>query len=1238
MPPSINRIATLRRGRQTLALLAALGALLLGPARLSAEPGPKTELGLPDFRIHSTQEIGTTRGSRFVSLDTNGRILYSSEGELSSFDGTEWKRISTPHRRSNEDLIAIEQGPDGQLYAGGLGYWGRLQVDDQGRYEVEYFSNQEEQAATSIEYFDQIAFVGQYVYFKGINHLVRWHPNEGSHLFDLNYIDLIFPLAGNLYVSSESGFHRIDGDRIVTLPDSVAQLANEGRNVRSAPWDEQRAAVFNTLHGLMLFDGETFEDIDDDLEGATGAGWANDMQRIDEETLAVTLVESGLHLLNREGRSILNLNKRLDHRFLDCGSIVVAPDKSIWVTLSDGVVQIQASRPVSYIDQRLNVPLNYFDMARLGETMIIRSNGKLYRGAYNDSNNLSHFEPYPALAGQTVYEISQFGKAILASTNRAIYLLAEDQPPRRLLDIPNVYRLQATRFATPQKIILADPNRTYFTQFEGNELRVVAEVETTGRYNKILDDAQGDYWLERGIANIGRITKTGDTYSYTEYDPSSGITSDQWIPIWRNGDEVLFSTRKGPLRFDRTKERFEIATDINALIPRNTKKLTRPAFSPKGDLWAISNENPVILRKQEDGSFLPDFHTLNHLSNLQLDEIQFEDGGDTAWLITRKVLARIDDSSPQAAISIPPPQINSISNFRTGELLYHFARKDLRFPSVLDPAQNSIQIQLSTPYYQNTGGIKYSYRLAGESEQWSEPINSSVVNLDRLPAGDYRFEIVAISENGLKSPATSIAIAVANPIYRTLPAYFLYAACLVLLVMLLIRLRHTKLMRRQHLLEEKVAIQTRALRDKNIQIHGAFLSERELKKRAEKANLAKSEFLAMVSHEIRTPMNCIIGMADHLLATPLEREQFEMLRAIHSSGQSLVAIIADILDFSKIEAGKIELEEIPFSPSQTVSDVIQLFRRSCEEKGLLLKTEISPDLPRVVIGDPTRVKQVLINLIGNALKFTEHGEISVKLLATQSSRQKVALQYTVVDSGLGIPEDKMERLFKAFSQIDSSNTRKYGGTGLGLAISKRLVNQMNGDIAVSSQPGQGSSFSFSIAAKIATPAEADAFEKSVPQFAGPLPLPPQPQPTNYSGNSSITGDAKDVLLVEDNPINQQVTAMMLRRLGYSYDLVNNGELACQTVARKKYRVILMDIQMPGMDGVECAKRLRRENGDATPPILAVTAKSSDSDRSIAQQAGMCDFLTKPLERPKLKDAIQRALQRSPQSQPHAPKI
>ncbi|MBK1875387.1 hybrid sensor histidine kinase/response regulator [Pelagicoccus mobilis] len=1224
LPQRLTQIQSHRFGPKVALSLATILISFLTAFTLGQSPdAERTELGYPNFRIHTTQEIGTTLGSRFVTIDTNGRILYSSEGELSAYDGTQWNRISIPVERSNEDLNHISLGPDGVLYASGLGYWGKLVVNDQGKYVVEFFSDEETRRKASIEYFDQIAFAQGYVFFKGLNSLVRWHPEHGTRTWNEQNIDTLFEIDGTVFITSKSGLSQIEGDEIVPFPSELPFDLERGRIMQTTPWFDDRIALFHTDHSLILFDGQTFEDLDDDLESLGESLWSNDMEILDDETFAISLFEFGLVLINRQGQMIMRLDQTLDHRFLDTGKIAVAPDKSLWVTLSDGVAQITPPYPITYFDQRHKVALQYFDHARLGKDLMIRSSSNLHLAQYSESGKFTKFRDFEHLAQQTVYEMIGYNGQLIVSTDQGVYRLRAGKPPEFLLDIPYIYRIHKMRFGPQNRFVLSNSQFNYITELENDRLTIVQKIPSLGLANKILDDKQGNIWLERGISNVGRIHPTNGAYSYQEYSDRDGLTTEQWIPIWQNGNEVLFSSRKGPLRFNQGTNRFDIATEIADIIPGKVKKLTRPAFAPNGDFWVLANENPVVMRKQPDGSYLEDNSVLQHLGRLQIDDITFEN--DIAWLTSKKTLTRIDNGNTLERVPFSKPQINAIHSLSEDKILYHFARTDLTFPETLNSDQDSLQIDLSTPNYLGAGGIKYQYRLSGYNEQWSDSIANAHIVLDRIPSGNYTFEVKAIFADSIESEATTLPITVIPPIYRTLPAYVAYSTLALAAIWLLLKIRHLKLLRRQRQLEDKVVLQTKALRDKNIQLHGAFLSERELKKKAEKANLVKSEFLAMVSHEIRTPMNCIIGMADNLLGTSLEKEQFEMLQSIHSSGQSLVAIISDILDFSKIEAGKIVLEQIPFSPTQTVKDVFNLFVRSCDEKNISLKTEVEEGIPEVAIGDPVRLKQVLINLVGNARKFTQHGLITISLRVKAESENRSKLFFTVKDTGVGIEPEKMDILFKAFSQIDSSNTRKYGGTGLGLAISKRLVNLMDGDIGVSSQLGQGSTFSFSILLNPATPEQVEQYRTSVIQPVYNAPIANLTPKQELPRPSSVSTGEKDVLLVEDNPINQQVTAMMLRRIGYSCDIANNGEHALKIAAKKSYQVILMDIQMPEMDGIQCTKRMLDQLGEKTPPIIAVTAKSSDLDREVATEAGMCGFLTKPLERPKLKESIEQAL-------------
>ncbi|MBC2607769.1 ATP-binding protein [Pelagicoccus albus] len=1225
MDPYLPAKGTIASRWRLAAFLFLLQLLLVLTQTRDALSAPRQELGLPELKIHETEEIGSNSGGRFVSVDTNGRILFSSDGQLFAYDGTEWNQVSVSRRRQNEDMMSVREGPDGRLYVGGIGYWGRLKTDQQGRYQTEFLSSEEEQNKTSIEGFKRIEFCGGSVFFSGLSTLVRWSPQKGSTIWEIDRIDCVFTVDDETFVASSNAISRVEGDKLIPLVDLAPIRIGEGRFQASAPWTDGRIALYHNKWGLVLFDGKSFENISDGMESNPTWEWVKDMKRVDSETLALTTADDGICLLDSRGEIITTINQKRDYRFGECGEIAIAPDKSIWVCLSDGVAQILSPLNTTFIDERFGVPMNYFDMARLGSDLLLASSGGLYLAEYSATGQMTGFKKFEALQGGGILKMLGLGDRVLASSGQGIFLLQADKPPEKLLDIKDAYKLHKSTYGEKQILTVSTVEKLYITELLDDRLTLLDEIEVGDLSNKILDDARGDIWLERGISKIGRIHIEEGKYQYSEYGIESGLTSDQWISIWRYKNEVLFSTRKGPLRFDRDSGRFRVATDVANLIPESVEGLTRPAFSPSGDLWVLAEEHPTVLRLQKDGSFLPDPSPFEKLGSTMLDEIIFEEDG-VVWITSSRQLIRIDDTSSASEHQIPPPSLVSILNPSTGGLLYHYNLPNTRWPQKLAHSDNSIQLHFTTPFYQQTRGIKYQYRLNGYSNEWSDPTSGSLINLERIPSGKFTFEIRGLIGESKLTPTTAVPIQIGIPLYKTWPAYFVYITIFVVSVWVVVLFRHNKLMKRQTLLEEKVRLQTKALREKNIQLHGAFLNERELKKKAEKANKAKSEFLAMVSHEIRTPLNCIIGMADNLLGTPLERDQAQMSRTIHSSGKTLVTIISDILDFSKIEAGKIEFEREPYSPKSIIDDVFNLFIQSCKEKNLSLKTQVGDQVPEVAIGDSIRIKQILINLVGNALKFTETGGIRIRLETKKSSTSKPQLLFTVQDTGVGIASEDMDELFKTFSQLDSSNTRKYGGTGLGLAICKKLVTQMNGNIGVSSELGQGSTFSFAIELVSASEEQTREFRNESFQLEVETDLHPQiAVPFDESQTPSIALEPRDVLLVEDNPINQQVTAMMLRRIGYTCDIVGNGDLAIETTEKKNYKVILMDIQMPGMDGFQCARKIRESLAEKTPPIIAVTAKSAESDRAQSVDAGMCCFLTKPLERPTLKKAIDKSL-------------
>ena len=389
---------------------------------------------------------------------------------------------------------------------------------------------------------------------------------------------------------------------------------------------------------------------------------------------------------------------------------------------------------------------------------------------------------------------------------------------------------------------------------------------------------------------------------------------------------------------------------------------------------------------------------------------------------------------------------------------------------------------------------------------------------------------------------------------------------------------------------------------------------REAKEAADAANHAKSEFLANMSHEIRTPLNAVVGMTSILLDRELPPPEKEYVEIIRRSGEALLDIINDILDFSKIEAGQMEVELIPCDLFDTVEQVIDLFSVRTRESGLNLDVSFAPEVPACIVTDPTRLRQILINLVGNAIKFTSEGGVGISV-ATRPEGDALRIEFAIEDSGIGIPPERLNLLFKAFSQVDSSTARKYGGTGLGLAITRHLVGLLGGTIRVASRPGAGSTFSFDILATACRPGAA-----CVPADQEKLPGECAPTPGDFAVRHPLR-----ILVAEDVSVNRKVIDLHLRRLGYRCKLVADGQQAIHAVESEPFDVILMDMQMPGIDGLTATRRIRQQPGcERHPYIIALTANVFLEHRADAAQSGMQDYIAKPLRSEALTEALRNA--------------
>jgi signal transduction histidine kinase/CheY-like chemotaxis protein len=564
----------------------------------------------------------------------------------------------------------------------------------------------------------------------------------------------------------------------------------------------------------------------------------------------------------------------------------------------------------------------------------------------------------------------------------------------------------------------------------------------------------------------------------------------------------------------------------------------------------------------------------------------------TLWFATKRGLIQIDPAAPPPALSPMAVVID--------EVLVGHETRPVDSPVVkLGRFERDLGFRYTAASFVAPERVRFRYRLQGYDDKWVDAEARREAFYTNLSPGLYTFLVQAGSGGQWSGSSTRLEVEIEPFWYETWWARSGFALLLLLAVIGAYQVYMRRSKRREMELAAKVEERTQELREE-------IDERRRAEERAEGLARTKSEFLANMSHEMRTPMNSVIGMTSLLMETPLSDEQRECVEVVRASGTHLLSVINDILDYSKVESGTLLLESLPFRIDQCVKEVFDLLSPLAKPKNIQLVCAFE-EVPEAIRGDITRLRQVLVNLVGNGIKFTKHGEVEVHVYPHEDGNPPV-LRFEVRDTGVGIPAGQEEGLFEAFTQGDSSTTRRFGGTGLGLAICRRLVELMGGTIGVRANPDSGATFWFTL------PAE--------PVDAKLVPRPARPGAIDTSLASRLP---MRILLAEDNPVNQKVGIRLLEKLGYHPDVAANGQEALDAVRRQSYDIVLMDMQMPVMDGLEASRVVVQEYSVQTRPlIVAMTANVLESDRQACMAAGMDDFLGKPVMLSDLHKLLERA--------------
>ncbi len=1132
--------------------------------------------GLPSLEFQPAQQLGSEQPyTWFAVQDPLGRLIVGTSG-LSVYDGQAWNT----HRVGPSVLRTLEFGRGGQLWVGALNEIGYFAEPAVGRFEYHSLLPHLPETERQVGHIWGSGLAGDMVYFIGREKVYGW---DGNHLRTW-----VFPGESRLFplkFDGESWFHHPETGlyRLTPTGPHLATPAPElGRfGILGVARDDQ-GLLYLGAQGFFRSGPAPFSVFDEKLNRSLAEGRPTALLRRNDGTLMVGTLNAGLFILGPDGELLRRIDDQ-DHAGLQgILGIAPAPDGAVWLCTSEGLALLEPTGSVTVHNARNGLGAGADDLDGGDDGLYVANRTAVYR-LNPEPGRAARFVSEPMLQG-AYYAVRALPDGLLVGRHGgADFYNGTQLTPVYNVGAKGIYQIEAIP-NNPHAQLMSEGDALVW--FE----RASASPGFTHRRLGTIPDFGGSLVpTPHGRAWVGTTTQgayvvnleTGDTTAMT--DPATGQPSRGPAVLGRLEDDVLIFLTDQVLRAQGGGPRVASLRQLPGVVPvavatHDPDRAALLAFKRAGAPAASAGAHGLgRLIFRPDGTTdwqeldVPALRTVGLVQSLRFLS---EAGKPVLWIGGTEGLLRLDYESIPRLIPPPSPQIRleapRVGLAADGQVDFPFKSHHVALRVFTGNAARASQWTLQT-------------RLSQDEASWSAPASRRTYEFSNLSEGTYRFEVRTVDAAGQASPPAVFTFRILPPWYRSKVAYAGYILVLLGGLWFTIRWREARIVAQNLKLEKLVQQRTAEL---------------------VKANAAKDEFLAGVSHEIRNPMNGVIGISESLQTAGLDAESRHKFSLLRQCAGHLSSLLEDLLDLSKMQAGVIETESASFDLPALVDTVVAMAASDSEKRGIPVETAISPGVPQQLVGDARRIRQILLNFINNALKFSGRGQVEVTVWCQPAgSGEKIDVIFAVADEGPGISAEEQARLFNRFERGAAARGGRVAGTGLGLALCKGYAEKMGGRIWLESEPGKGSCFYFSVPLTIAT----------------------EPAGETADGADETVPAARPALVVDDQEYNRIVLVDLLARLGFRAVAAADGAEALARAAREEFALIFLDYDLPGISGLEVARGIRAlPGGSARAAIFATTAFNTPEKQKQCLDAGMDAFLGKPVTLERLRKALASA--------------